>query len=86
MFNVNKISLPSDNKGILADVNIVGFQPGGRLKDNNGLFLFSGGFILSGKSNDFIWSNGVASSSIIEDYQAGNVDSLPGSPDTKFIL
>ncbi len=39
--------------------------------------LFSGGFYLSGYTNDQLWANGVASSDVIEDYQPGLVGSDP---------
>ncbi|MDZ7766270.1 MAG: hypothetical protein U5K00_17915 [Melioribacteraceae bacterium] len=40
--------------------------------------LFSGGFYLSGYTNDQLWANGVSSAGLIEDYQAGSVGSNPG--------
>jgi len=75
--HINRINLPIDNQGILANVNING-QEGGYLDDKQ--FLFSGGFFLSGKNADSIWANAMASASRIEDYQPGNVDSIPYDP------
>jgi hypothetical protein len=75
---VNNINLPVDNKGVLADVDIQPEGPGGKLNDI--IFLFSGGFMLSGKSGDSLWANAQASASSIEDYQAGNVDSIYYDP------
>lgn len=74
---INRISLPFNNRGVLANVSINGDE-GGKLDDK--LFLFSGGFFLSGKNADTIWANAMASASRIEDYQPGNVDSIPYDP------
>jgi hypothetical protein len=43
-------------------------------------FLFSGGFFLSGYSNGQLWSNAVASASLVEDYLPGKVGSEVGDP------
>ncbi|WKZ68912.1 MAG: T9SS type A sorting domain-containing protein [Melioribacteraceae bacterium] len=43
-------------------------------------FLFSGGFYLSGFANGQLFANAVASAAFIEDYQAGNVNSIPDDP------
>ena len=59
---------------------IIQFPSGGQYDE--GTFLFSSGFFLSGFSNGELWANGVAPSSLIEDYQAGNVGSNPN--DSKF--
>ncbi len=45
-------------------------------KFDEGTFLFSSGFWLSGYSNGVMWSNAVASSSLVEDYLPGRVGSL----------
>ncbi|MCU0415247.1 MAG: T9SS type A sorting domain-containing protein, partial [Ignavibacteriaceae bacterium] len=102
--DINNISMPFNNKGILADVNythdlikaefnltdINGNQkkdeqiaevpvqnPGSLGKFEEGWFLFSGGFFLSGYANGVMWSNAVASASLVEDYLAGKVGSDP---------
>ena len=77
-FFINNINMPIDNKGILAAVNI---PPDGTLGrfDSVG-FLFSGGFLLSGYNDDSLWANGVATASLIENYQPGNVDSNQYDP------
>ena len=72
-----RLDIPFDNRGVIADVSINGINDG-RI-DSIG-FLFSAGFFLSGKNNDTVWSNAVATSSRIEDYQPGNVDSIPYDP------
>jgi hypothetical protein len=38
------------------------------------MFLFSGGFFLSGQYNGEVWANAVASASLVEDYLPGMVD------------
>ncbi len=82
LIDVNNIKLPLNNRGILADVYIPDYA-------NNGLyngtydgetFLFSGGFYMSGISNNNLWGNGVLSASRIEDYQSGKINSDPNSP------
>jgi len=77
-FFINNINMPMDNKGILADVNI---PPDGYLgRYLNSAFLFSGGFWLSGYTGDTLWANAMASASLIENYQPGNVDSNQYDP------
>jgi len=46
-------------------------------KFEEGSFLFSGGFWLSGYNGNELWSNAVASASLVEDYLPGKVDSEP---------
>jgi hypothetical protein len=72
---INNIAMPMNKEGVLADVTIQGRQPGGRLTENQGNFLFSGGFYLSGVTNGTMWSNAVASASRIQDYQPGTYES-----------
>lgn len=78
-FNINNINLPINNSGVLGDVNIPPGGSGG--KYNNIVFLFSGGFYLSGYNDNALWANGVSSASLIRDYQAGNVGSDPSAPE-----
>jgi hypothetical protein len=99
--DVNKIELPLNNSGVLADVNVTygqkatviasdfnnyrsGYKSdiylggGGSMgKYDDGGFLFSAGFFLSGYADGVLFANGVASSSIVEDYQSGIVGSNP---------
>ena len=72
---VNNISMPMNKEGVLADVTIGNNKPGGRLAENEGNFLFSGGFFMSGFTNGTMWSNAVASASRIQDYQPGTYES-----------
>ena len=45
-----------------------------------GSFLFSSGFFLSGFANGELWANGVAPSSLVQDYLPGTVGSNPDDP------
>jgi hypothetical protein len=75
---VNEIYLPFNNKGVIANVNFGPLGSTGQFA--GGTFLFSSGFWLSGYSNDSLWANGVASASLVEDYQAGTVGMDPNDP------
>ena len=77
-FIINNINMPMDNKGVLADVNIP--PDGGLGKYLDVPFLFSGGFLLSGYNADTLWANGMATASVIGNYQPGNVDSNQYDP------
>ena len=74
VFNINNLFIPLDNKGVIGDVDPgPGIGAGGKFDGK--VFLFSGGFYVSGLQNGNLWSNGVLSASRIEDYQAGPVGS-----------
>jgi len=75
---INNIYLPFNNRGVIADVNISPYGSTGQFAE--GSFLFSSGFWLSGYSDDSLWANGVASASLVEDYQAGTVGMNPNDP------
>jgi len=75
---VNDIYLPFNNKGLIADVNIVPNGSGGQFA--GGTFLFSSGFWLSGYTEDTLWANAVSSASLVEDYLAGTVGMDPNDP------
>jgi len=82
-FNINAINLPQDNKGVLAYVNISDPNPnisGSGGKFDNTVFLFSSGFLLSGYSMDTLWANGVAKSSLVNDYLPGIVNNVADDP------
>jgi hypothetical protein len=102
--DVNKIELPLNNAGVLADVNVtygqrvmvyvsdpannmsvyksdINLGGGGSMgKYDGGGILYSAGFYLSGYVNGNLFANGVASSSLVEDYQPGKVSSSPDDP------
>ena len=69
-FYVNNIDLPISRNGILADILISPATIGGG-KLQNKIFLFSGGFYMTGITNDTIWANGMMSASRITDYVPG---------------
>ena len=71
---INNVNLPLDRRGIFADVNIPDPNPsingeGGKFAGD--IFLFSGGFFLSGIHNNQVWANGVATSTLLQDYLPG---------------
>ncbi|MBM4175193.1 MAG: hypothetical protein FJ213_03320, partial [Ignavibacteria bacterium] len=77
---INNIGMPMNNSGIIADVVVPGFTATGKF-DGHG-FLYSGGFTVSGykklgTADEFLWANGVATASRINDYVAGPVGSSP---------
>jgi hypothetical protein len=68
---LNKISLPISNDGILADVNLLPHGTMGRY--DNTPFLYSGGFYISGLNNSDIWVRGQAQHSLITDFISGKI-------------
>jgi hypothetical protein len=101
--NINKLDIPFDNEGVLADVNVsssqkinilsydisqsysvyddlLQFAGGSTGIYEEGSFLFSGGFFLSGYENGNLFANGVATASLVKDYLPGKVGSLPDDP------
>ncbi|MFH0736743.1 MAG: hypothetical protein V1773_19490 [bacterium] len=82
IFNINNLRIPLDNKGVLADVDPGdGIGTGGTF--GNVVFLFSGGFFLSGYNNEVLWANGVMTASRIEDYLPGPVGTSSSDPKNK---
>src|SRR3989304_1231794 len=76
---INKLHLPLNNIGVLANVSFEGLGEG--QYDGKGV-LFSGGFMMSGKNGGLLWSNGVATASRISDYVAGEVGMNRNDPKT----
>jgi hypothetical protein len=76
--DINNISLPINNSGVLADVNIQPLGQGGQFDGH--VFLYSAGFFLSGYVDDSLWANGIATDHLIEDYIPGTVNILPSDP------
>ena len=58
-------------------LSLSGTSGGGEFEEN--IILFSGGFFLSGFSNGNLWSNSVASASLMEDYVPGGVGMEPNN-------
>ena len=77
LVQINKLIIPMDNSGVIANVNIGNISEG--QYDGKG-FLYSGGFMMSGKDGGVLWSNGVATSSRIQDYVPGVVGMDPDDP------
>ncbi len=65
------VSFPLTNNGILGDTRIDGI-PQSVTFDGKSL-IYSGGFFMSGYTDNQLWSNGVATSSRCVDYIPGNV-------------
>ncbi|MFH0733569.1 MAG: T9SS type A sorting domain-containing protein [bacterium] len=85
IFNINNVRIPLDNKGVIGDVDPGdGLGAGGTFA--NIVFLFSGGFYLSGYDNGQLWGNGVLSASRIEDYQPGPVGSSQNDSKNKVYI
>ena len=80
--NINRLYLPLNSRG---EIGTVGLNDWARY-DGIG-FLFSGGFMISGKNGDTIWSNGVASSTRIVDYLPGTAQGwIDNKNDPRFHL
>ena len=69
VMKINNVTLPLNSRGIIADVNVGDELAGGRFAGN--IFLFSGGFFLTGYSNGALWGSAAASASLIENYIPG---------------
>lgn len=69
-FFINNLDMPLNRTGVIANVD-AGSGEGGKL--DGIVFLFSGGFLLSGYTDGFLWTNGAASASRIEDYTPGSI-------------
>jgi hypothetical protein len=69
-FYINNIDMPINRSGIMADVLIPPATISGGKYENN-IFLWSGGFYMTGLTNGTIWANGMMSASRIIDYVPG---------------
>ena len=72
IFDLDRIYMPIDNKGVIADVD-PGDGAGGKFDDIT--FLFSGGFYCTGIISDSVWGVGQQSSARIGDFHPGQVSS-----------
>jgi hypothetical protein len=77
LLDVNRLKMPLDNSGVLADASVLGNSTA---TYDGQIAIYSAGFILSGYSGALMWANAVASASRIQDYQPGIVGSLPSDP------
>ncbi|GBD86590.1 hypothetical protein BMS3Abin03_00511 [bacterium BMS3Abin03] len=80
--DINNIYLPFEKNGIIANVIIPPNGSGGQFAGH--VFLFSAGFFLSGYTNGNLWANGVAPSTIVQDYLPGTYQT--GSNDPNAII
>lgn len=79
---INNLNIPFNNRGDIAAV--LDDSAGGYFDGH--VFLFSGGFVMSGKSNDSIWANGVAGDILLQDYMSGRVNPTPIEPPVGFYV
>jgi hypothetical protein len=79
MIDVNRFKLPINNVGTLGDQLISGQAIAGGQYDDR-VILFSGGFLMSGKTNGFLWANGTSSALRIADYVPGKIGTIPSDP------
>jgi hypothetical protein len=70
LLEANRLKLPLNNAGIIADETINGIS---NATYDGQIVLFSSGFYLSGLNNSQIWANAISSSARIQDYRPGNV-------------
>jgi len=87
--NINNINFPLNRTGVLASVNITDPNPaisgaGGKFAGH--VFLFSGGFFLSGTANGKLFSNAVASASLVQDYTTGMIGGESDSRSQLYVL
>ena len=80
---INNINLPLNRAGVLAAVNLPDPNPvisgaGGKFAGD--IALFSGGFFLSGLSAGNMFTNAVASASLVQDYVVGDVANGQSDP------
>lgn len=68
--NINNWNMPVGRNGVLADVLIPPATLAGGMVQNK-VVLYSGGFFMSGLNNGQIWSNGMMTSSRVNDYLPG---------------
>jgi hypothetical protein len=76
--NINNIYFPLNNRGVLASVYVPPLGGGGQFDGN--VFLNCGGFLMSGFHDDSLWTNGVASAALIEDYLPGTIKMQSDDP------
>jgi hypothetical protein len=79
MIDVNRFKMPINNIGTLGDQLIGGQSVAGGKYDGQ-IVLFSGGFMMSGKSNGFLWANSSYTDNRILDYVPGRVGTIPNDP------
>jgi len=79
---INVSILASDaqlNEGVMNTTLRLSYGGSGGKFDGE-VFLFSAGFYMSGYNGEELWANGIASSSLVQDYQPGKVGTVPDDP------
>ena len=76
-----RVYFPFNNEGKLAQVNVD--TSGSRMRYDDKVVMFAGGFTLSGFSDSTLFSNGILPNGLIQDYIAGNIESNPDDPGNK---
>ena len=70
-FKHHDLTLPIDNRGILADTELDEYT--GQMRYKSKPVIYSSGYMLSGLANDsLLWVNGVVTIERIEDYVPGS--------------
>jgi hypothetical protein len=85
LFWINNIIMPLASDGVLADVRVDSIEGGSFQLPGKG-FLYSGGFMMSGKSNDTLWANGIVTASRINDYNTGRVIPHPNDEPGVYVI
>lgn len=84
LMDINNVKLPMDRAGVLANVTIGNIGEG--VFDGVG-FLFSGGFLMTGKNPDgTMWANGQATASRIQDYGPGRAIRTPNDDPQIYVV
>ncbi len=83
-FSINNFALAVNNSGVLADIIPSPLYQPNHFLYSNGFFIL--GIIGMGTPQQFVWSNGVATSSRILDYLPGPVRSNPSDLKNKFYI
>ncbi|MFC2094112.1 hypothetical protein ACFLSH_00655 [Bacteroidota bacterium] len=83
--NINNINMPMNRSGVIADVDIPPDGTVGKFKGSTG-FLYSSGFFLSGYADGQLWTNAVASATLVEDYKTGRANPEPGDDAQMYVL
>lgn len=82
----NNLKIPITNDGNIGDPKGEATPRYGGIHFNDEVVLYSGGFFLSGLTNNGIWANGVFESERISDYQPGKCGTSPEEPQNTFYV
>ena len=82
--NINNINLPFNTNGTMADVNIPPDNTLGRFGGYG--FLFSGGFMITGYTNNSLWGCAQATASRINNFIPGRAAPLPEDDSQMYVI